>query len=80
MVVPLMYTHKTCKHTQTAARPVAAPPPKDERARAKERLHGLYEGGLVVTTPFLRAANAQPLALLGPNGGGAGWEATGEEG
>eukprot|EP00200_Dunaliella_tertiolecta_P007941 CAMPEP_0202376780 /NCGR_PEP_ID=MMETSP1127-20130417/7194_1 /ASSEMBLY_ACC=CAM_ASM_000462 /TAXON_ID=3047 /ORGANISM="Dunaliella tertiolecta, Strain CCMP1320" /LENGTH=687 /DNA_ID=CAMNT_0048974661 /DNA_START=146 /DNA_END=2209 /DNA_ORIENTATION=- len=62
---------------EVAVRPVAAPPPKDERARTKERLRGIYEGGLVVTAPFLRAAQAQPLALLGPSGGGAGWEATG---
>ncbi|KAF5841906.1 hypothetical protein DUNSADRAFT_10343 [Dunaliella salina] len=65
---------------EIAVRPVAAPPPKDERARTKERLRGLFEGGLVVTAPFLRAAQAQPLALLGPNGGGAGWEATGCDG
>ncbi len=47
----------------------AAGPPqglKDERARTVERLHALYESGLVVTTPFLPAAQAQPLALLAP--------------
>jgi hypothetical protein len=51
-----------------ASGPAASPaaPPKDERARTLERLHALYEGGLVVAAPFLKAAHAQPLALLNP--------------
>lgn len=56
----------------------AAPPPKSERERVKERLHALYEGGLVVTAPFLQATQAQPLSLLAPSGDEV-WQERGAE-
>lgn len=46
--------------------PVLVAPPKSEQERARERLLAMYEGGLVIPVPFLRAAHAQPLALLNP--------------
>eukprot|EP00798_Chlamydomonas_sp_ICE-L_P007550 gene7550-699_t len=48
-----------------------APPPvkvKTEEERSLGRIFAAYEGGLVVPTPFLSAAHAQPLALLDPPG------------
>ncbi|KXZ43163.1 hypothetical protein GPECTOR_99g798 [Gonium pectorale] len=37
-----------------------------EVERLRERLHSVYDGGLVLPLPFMRAAQAQPLALFGP--------------
>ncbi|EFJ44651.1 hypothetical protein VOLCADRAFT_95066 [Volvox carteri f. nagariensis] len=39
----------------------------DEVERVRERLHSLYDGGLVVPLPFFKASQAQPLALLCPS-------------
>ncbi|KAJ9526286.1 hypothetical protein QJQ45_009801, partial [Haematococcus lacustris] len=40
--------------------------PRNDQARVVARLNALYEGGLVVTAPFLKAAHCQPMALLQP--------------
>lgn len=32
-----------------------------------ERIHAIYEGGLVIPLPAMKAANAAPLALLNPS-------------
>ncbi len=53
-------------HHQAATALPHQPTVKDEHARTVERLHALYESGLVVTTPFLPALHAQPAALLTP--------------
>lgn len=52
--------------TASPTRAPAGPRAGSERERTRERLHALYEGGLVVTVPFLQAAHAQPLAMLQP--------------
>jgi hypothetical protein len=38
---------------------------KSDLQRTKDRLQAMYTGGLVLPVPFLRAAGAHPLALLG---------------
>ena len=50
---------------ESGTRMPTPPVPKDERTRTRERLLALYEGGLVVNTPFVGAGtHLQPLALL----------------
>lgn len=43
--------------------------PQTEAQRWVEKLHTLYSSGAVVPLPFLRAADAAPLALLGADRG-----------
>ncbi|KAG2450362.1 hypothetical protein HYH02_004867 [Chlamydomonas schloesseri] len=60
------------KHARGLDSPAAAAPAPalSEVERVRERLHAIHDGGLVLPLPFLKAEQAQPLALLNPYGAG----------
>ncbi|PNW80428.1 hypothetical protein CHLRE_07g317300v5 [Chlamydomonas reinhardtii] len=64
--------HHRDKHARGSDSPAtAAPAPAlSEMERVRERLHAIHDGGLVLPLPFLKAEQAQPLALLNPYGAG----------
>ncbi|KAG2441081.1 hypothetical protein HXX76_003934 [Chlamydomonas incerta] len=64
--------HQRDKHVRGSDSPAAAAPAPalSEVERVRERLHAIHDGGLVLPLPFLKAEQAQPLALLNPYGAG----------
>lgn len=61
-----------CGYSPQAQGAPTAAPTTSELDRVRDRLHAICDGGLVLPLPFLRAAEAQPLALLGGWGAAAG--------
>ncbi|MEW5309707.1 MAG: hypothetical protein WDW38_001571 [Sanguina aurantia] len=59
--------HKERGGMTSPDKPSGPQTPKNELDKAKERVHAMYEGGLVLHAPFLKAAHVQPLALLNPS-------------